>query len=667
MGAMMMLWLGLAGAADDQALPVDRIRFYETGVAWFERAGTVAGRRAHLPLPTAHLDDVLKSLVVLDGDARLDALTYPSAPGTDAARADAGLDPEAGERIGYDAALHALRGLQVVVERSKGDLRGVLLDVEGPLPGIQRAPDDPTPLAVQAPTYVVTVVGDDGGLHRLLTSEITALRAADRDATERLRIAAESLVANRAQRTRAVGLQVDRPGRIAVGYLAEAPVWRVSYRLHEPGPDARLEGWALIHNTTSEPWEGVRIELANGEPDSFLFPLTAPRYADRELVVPERPLATVAQLATTTPDDLWHVDRGGSMGMGMTGYGMGGGGSAYGVGVGRGHAVIAGGQGEAAPPAIETPSQFVYVAPRPVDLPAHHSAAVPILRAALEVEEVVLADGSQVRNAVWLRNTTQQTLPAGVVSVIQAHGLAGEAQLPRLKPTETEMVPFATERDVLVTKWVDVGRTRADSLRWVETSERLQIRRKRTESWNLEVRNRKASPVTVWMPAHFPKDAELPEGLRYESDDRTGDAYLVWQAEPGSHEQVASISVPETQQLAVEQITVAMWEEMREDGLVDRRLADDLIGWSEDLAALEARRDANGAEVQRLQTELTGVRDSLRVAETDAAPLTRRASALEQQLTRLRAEQGTIQQDREALLVRMKERLADLQGPQAVR
>ena len=79
-----------AQAAEVPALPVRRIRFYETGVGWFERAGSVSDGRARLPLPTAHLDDVLKSLVVLEGDARLDALTYPSAPGTDAARADAG-------------------------------------------------------------------------------------------------------------------------------------------------------------------------------------------------------------------------------------------------------------------------------------------------------------------------------------------------------------------------------------------------------------------------------------------------------------------------------------------------------------------------------------------------------------------------------------------------
>ena len=43
-------------------------------------------------------------------------------------------------------------------------------------------------------------------------------------------------------------------------------------------------------------------QLASGRPDSFLFPLAAPRYARRELVTPKNELATVPQLMSKTPD-----------------------------------------------------------------------------------------------------------------------------------------------------------------------------------------------------------------------------------------------------------------------------------------------------------------------------------------------------------------------------
>ncbi len=66
-----------------------------------------------------------------------------------------------------------------------------------------------------------------------------------------------------------------------------------------------MQGWALIHNDTDEDWRSVHVELANGRPDSFLFPLAAPRYARRTLVTPDDSLATVPQLMGTTVDALW--------------------------------------------------------------------------------------------------------------------------------------------------------------------------------------------------------------------------------------------------------------------------------------------------------------------------------------------------------------------------
>ena len=61
------LFFSLAPPAKADVLPLSRLRLYETGVGYFERRGRVAKReRLTLPVPTAHLDDALKTLVVLD-------------------------------------------------------------------------------------------------------------------------------------------------------------------------------------------------------------------------------------------------------------------------------------------------------------------------------------------------------------------------------------------------------------------------------------------------------------------------------------------------------------------------------------------------------------------------------------------------------------------------
>ena len=67
--------LGGCGASvktvhDVNILPLRSVRLYETGIGYFERAGTLGSRATVLPVPAGHLDDALKSLVVLSRDQK---------------------------------------------------------------------------------------------------------------------------------------------------------------------------------------------------------------------------------------------------------------------------------------------------------------------------------------------------------------------------------------------------------------------------------------------------------------------------------------------------------------------------------------------------------------------------------------------------------------------
>ena len=104
---------------------------------------------------------------------------------------------------------------------------------------------------------------------------------------------------------------------------------------------AKLQGWALLHNDTDESWQSVQIDLVNGRPSSFLYPLAAPRYARRELVTPDERLHSYPQLFDTTVDNMWSDEIGDQAGSGMgiglgsmgaIGHGMGGGGRGEGIG-----------------------------------------------------------------------------------------------------------------------------------------------------------------------------------------------------------------------------------------------------------------------------------------------------------------------------------------------
>jgi hypothetical protein len=235
----------------------------------------------------------------------------------------------------------------------------------------------------------------------------------------------------------------------------------------DSGRGGVLQGWALIHNDTDEDWQNVQVHLVNGRPDSFLFPLAAPRYSRRTLITPDNQLSTVPQLLGRSPDQMWgdHVgDSFGEGGLGLSGVGMGGGGSGEGsIGLGSigtiGHGSGSGSSSAtgsssllqvgnlaavAKSSGVEAGALFTYSLGEPLELRAHGSALVPFVQEALEVETITFlsSPGESARSGLRLQNSTRQTLPGGTLAVLGDGGLLGESALERLKPGERRFIQY---------------------------------------------------------------------------------------------------------------------------------------------------------------------------------------------------------------------------------
>ncbi len=73
---------------------------------------------------------------------------------------------------------------------------------------------------------------------------------------------------------------------LEVGYVAESPVWRPSYRLViGAGGDADLQAWGIVENLSGEDWKDVKLSLIAGAPLAFEAELGTP-------VIPPRPRVT---------------------------------------------------------------------------------------------------------------------------------------------------------------------------------------------------------------------------------------------------------------------------------------------------------------------------------------------------------------------------------------
>ena len=117
--------------------------------------------------------------------------------------------------------------------------------------------------------------GSDPRFEVLLKPPVEKKKKKDRDHLENVKLTLD-------------GKQHD----LIVGYVAETPVWRPSYRLvvgkAEPGKPtttADLQAWGIVQNTSGEDWKGVNLTLVAGAPLAFQATL-------EKAVIPPRPVVT---------------------------------------------------------------------------------------------------------------------------------------------------------------------------------------------------------------------------------------------------------------------------------------------------------------------------------------------------------------------------------------
>jgi hypothetical protein len=456
-----LVLLVLAAPPAQSRLPLKTLVLYENGVGYFERRGAVPnGAVAEIPLEPGQLDDALKSLVVMSAQG-VASVEFAPPLSAEAARALAGL-PERENQASLSNLCRSLTGVEVEVRRegSAAVVKGRVVEVA------EEAQDRVDKEGHPIPEPTLLVFGE-GGLAKVPLRLVTAVRPTG----SQVSLAWSRAVGARAlqpERERLVVRGASGGGQVAVGYTTEAPVWRTTYRLVMGKKQPRLQGFALVHNDSDEPWDQVKVTLASGHPTSFLFPLAGPRYGRRELLAPQDGLDTAPQLATREARE--HL-RGEGEWVGLSGVGVGGGGYGMGTGalggvaVGRGAGSVTMGSGisstvlEDGPTPIEPAAVseagdlFLYNVKEPVVLGARKSALLPIVDGNTRAERVTLLDGEgRIFTAVRLENTTVLTLEGGTISVFTDGAYTGETQLDRVKPGEVRVLKHGEDLDLEVAR-----------------------------------------------------------------------------------------------------------------------------------------------------------------------------------------------------------------------
>jgi hypothetical protein len=693
---VLLLWSAVSAAQPkpEPTLPLRSVRLYEAGVGYFERSGRLGkASELTLPVPPAHLDDALKTLVVLakDGKAAVTGIEFGSSVSAEMGRALAGL-PDGQAGVTYQELLRSLKGAGVEVRTGREALRGRLVDVLEPgQSDITECAAEPTAAARKVATgeagavpctlekqATLLLLTDRAEVRRLKSSDVVSVRPTDPALVARLASSLDAM-SQTAQAQKQLKLVGSSTSEVTLGYVAEAPVWRPTYRMvFDAAADrAVLQGWVLVHNDTDEPWQKVKVELVNGRPDSFLFPLAAPRYGRRELVTPREQLSTVPQLLGKTVDGMWGDEIGdsfGASGLGLTGTGEGGGGTGEGIGLGQ----IGTGQGggadapstllsvgnlaaTTAAQGVEAGALFRYTLPTAVDLRAHGSALLPFVQmpvAARRIAWFPTAD-APARSGARVSNDTKQTLPAGTIAFFADGGFAGESQLGRMKPGEAALVAFGADLDVeLSTK----NKQHRDETRLVTFSDdKLHDHFVRHHSLTYGIENRSGSGRTVVLSLPYVRNASVKGADEVDFDVPTGKglalfridakkqadrkldvdegltratpfAALDWRA---LRTMADSAKLPAAQRTILREAAKHIMDAQTHRGLVPKREAD-LQEVVADLARLRAHvaviRDSDDAEdlIERIlhkEDRIKSLRTRIRELHAESAAFTARARA----------------------------------------
>lgn len=269
----------------DGDLDLDTVVLYRNGIGYFERTGKVDEDVLRIKVRKDQVNDLLKSLTVVDREGKAVSVSMPLDPQTWANAALATLAPGNGSLA---QVLDALRGTRVSITTNEGTITGRITLVEvvknepTPHDGWGRAGIMPP---VESTDFKVTLLnGKRFEVVRL--SQAKKVRLEDGDLALQFHRALDASAGEGMFEQVEVEVRLVGKGKhdLRVSYVVSAPMWKPTYRvvLPEDGKGkGLLQGWAVVDNVSGEDWRNVQLSLTSGAPIAFRYDLHSPRTVDR--------------------------------------------------------------------------------------------------------------------------------------------------------------------------------------------------------------------------------------------------------------------------------------------------------------------------------------------------------------------------------------------------
>lgn len=459
----------LPAAAD--TLPLKRVAISTSGLALFEHQGTVAGNAdIQVPVRLDAVDDVLKSLVVMDSAGEFGGVSLPGREPLAQSFRDLPFNRE--DLNSPVTLMNALQGAEIEISGAT-TIKGRLMNV---VPENVNLENGDTVIR-----HRVSVMTADG-VKAALLENLNNVRFTEASVQKQIDRALEAIYTNRIrdQRELTVSLKGSQSRDVGITYVQAAPLWKSAYRLVMPeGSDkAFLQGWAILENTTGIDWDQVNVTILSGAPVTYRQSLYESYYLGR----PELPVKVMNRVMprvdTGTLGSVAEADgyadkkvmekefrraeaapmmkaMGANMAMADSAVAMES--MAYGGAPPMPAMAAAPMEMAQATMAVaqDAATQMVFTFPEPVTLTAGNSLMVPFISREIPAERIWLYQPETSQGhplaAVEMDNSGETGLPPGILTLYEQTGAqkatlhVGDAEMPMVPKGESRFISYALD------------------------------------------------------------------------------------------------------------------------------------------------------------------------------------------------------------------------------
>ena len=281
-------------------LPVSRVVMYQSGIGYIERTANIDGNEFVLRIRPDQINDILKSLTVIDrGDGRPVSISLPVDKTTLDRLAQI---PEQIHEGGLKEMLRAFRGANVKIRTKNGSFEGRVI-------GIEENTNNPYGDSInintnQTHSALLTLFTKNNAVNVIAIDDIKSVELFDKALSDGVTKSLNISLNEGSWKQVELRIRMDSSKKrdLALSYLIAMPTWKPAYRLIlDDDETGTIQGWAIISNVTGSDWNNIHFSLVSGQPMSFTYDLYTPQFLDRpDLTGQSRTKALAPEVTTST-------------------------------------------------------------------------------------------------------------------------------------------------------------------------------------------------------------------------------------------------------------------------------------------------------------------------------------------------------------------------------